>query len=693
MIKGSKNIKLSKKDMTKLAVITLLIIVLSFIFSVLLIPQVHADGGISEIGYTNFDNTDVLEDLQSADNFDITQYPIDKKMDTFISQSFVEYCYSADENNRKNYSLYLYLYNPSLIELDVSSYDNKIQLAVGYGADGKPNNYEKFSLKFCSVSAGDYARLFYKFKVNDHRSTHDQKTIAERVNSNARRYDISGVELLTNGDVISVDYPINKSYTYSGYAIGYGIDENAVESTLQCSAEKLTTLKLNVEHTFYRTKTSSKGADYQNQIDTVYFSVPKEYFNDYGTLQRIKAEWYEYKTKPIVVTSNEDFYNKVFPFLSQSIGTYEKAALMYSHLFKSTSYNEDKLEYGIGVGFQNNGGNMYPNYELVWNVAKNTLTEDYLTNLYYLFKCGNIENYDPYRDCTESGVSDNDLYNYILTYTKTYKDGRLPIKNGNISADLFESDIDDYRKVDNAAGKIDKGYSFYDFDADVDLKHINSWQSTNPTIWDNLKEYGLWNTLFGNIPQEESITLAPIVEFNFSDLQLSEEELVAKYYINAKDANTFKDYARAAQLKNEKVVLFRFATSDYYVKAADILKGIWGNSISYQAYIAQESVFLNFDIIQLTFLNKDNYTVIPVVSSPIDIVDGITPPTNIEDDSKKDWLKKLLTTILIIIVIVIVVKVLIWFINLFPKKQKIVVKTDSNSKGYKKKRRNKKYRG
>ena len=46
-----------------------------------------------------------------------------------------------------------------------------------------------------------------------------------------------------------------------------------------------------------------------------------------------------------------------------------------------------------------------------------------------------------------------------------------------------------------------------------------------------------------------------------------------------------------------------------------------------QAYIAQQSVFVDFDIIQLTFNDKGTYTVIPVVSNPIDIVDPITPPS------------------------------------------------------------------
>lgn len=662
-----QTIKFNKSDMQLLAIIALLIVLITFVFSVAFLP-VHAEEYI-EIDVKNFDNTNVLDDLNSAENFDITQYPIDKKMDTFIVQNVVEYCYSYDETKRSNYAVYLYLYNPSLIEIDTTSYDNKVQLAVGYDNDGKPNNYEKFSLKFCSVSNdADHKFLFYKFKIVDKRSTSDNKTIAERVNSNARRYDISGIELLTNGSVLSTDYPVNKTYTFSGYAAGYGPDENAVESTLQCSAEKLTTLKLNVEHTFYRTLTSNKGADYQNQIDTVYFSVPKEYFDDYGKLQRIKAEWYEYKTKPIVVTSNQDFYNKALPYMGKYIGA---------------DYKSD-IGYTIATSL----------YTFTWNRYYLIKPEDISNTgvcgtLYYIFPCDDIDNYDPYRDCTESGISDNDLYNYILEYNTTYENGKLPIKNGFISADLFEDDIDDYRKVNNEAGKIDKGYCCYDFDADLDLKYLGTWQQSNPSFIDNVNKWGLFDTLFGNIPKEEAINLSPIVTFDYNDLLMGAEELVNKYYINYDDVSDFKSYARTAQMKGEKVILFRFATSDYYNSQLYLQKGTAGAEKLGQAYLAQESVFLNFDIIQLTFLNKDKYTVIPVVSSPIDIVDGITPPVNIKPDSKNIF-TIILTVTLLLIAVIIIVNIVIWLINTLanqPAKTNTKGKSNKSEYHYKGKRK------
>ena len=75
-----------------------------------------------------------------------------------------------------------------------------------------------------------------------------------------------------------------------------------------------------------------------------------------------------------------------------------------------------------------------------------------------------------------------------------------------------------------------------------------------------------------------------------------------------------------------------------------------------QAYRAWESVFFDFDIIQLTFNRDGKYTVIPAVASPIDIVNDITPPVQMPDDTP--WWVKLLSVILTIVLVVLVVKLL-----------------------------------
>ena len=164
-------------------------------------------------------------------------------------------------------------------------------------------------------------------------------------------------------------------------------------------------------------------------------------------------------------------------------------------------------------------------------------------------------------------MESNALYEYIKSYNKTFENGTLPIKDGTISADLFADDIDDYRKMDTEFGKIQQGYSYYDFDADVDLQKLASWQETDPdpSFWDNWVNWGLWDTIFGGIPEEESKTVSPIYIVQESDLDGSDNEVADRLLINANDVQALRDYFKDAttvsgkddEKKQVRVVPFR----------------------------------------------------------------------------------------------------------------------------------------
>lgn len=554
------------------------------------------------------DKSDVLSDLRSDSSFNINNYPFneDGKLQLI---SFNEYCYSFYSNLRANYGLYVYIYNPQCLNIVQNSTFNKIQIAVAYDENGNPTDYEKMQLQFCSVSTEpDYYRLFFKFKIAN------ADEILSRVNSNERRYDISGIELYSEGNTNAIDYGISRTFYYTGYAAGYGPNKTA-ESTLTCRTEKLETVELDVHHTYWRSLTSSKGAGYQNQLDTVYFSVPNYFFENYGKLQRIKAEWYEYKTKDIIVTSNQEFYNTTRSYIGQAVNkdlTKWEALDNYKKADPIDPLSRDTADWAYN---KKNSGNFY--------------AKDYIDTLYYLFATPNwtsIENYDPYANVENiGGVRSNNLYDYILAYNKTFENGT--VKDGSISADLFESDIDDYRKMDNEQGKIQYGYSYYDFDADTDLQTIISWKEGNPSYWDNVQTWGRWATWFGEIPSETGHTLSPIYVLSESDLNGNNTAISDNLLVNYNDVNSIKSVYNTAKGKDETVVLFRFAVSDYYSSKLDVAKT---NDVLYtynqDAYRAWESVFLDFDIIQLTFNKEGVYTIIPVVASPIDMVDDITPP-------------------------------------------------------------------
>ena len=645
-----------------------------FLVILLLISSLFSMGYTTAFADTSelkFDQTNVMDDLRSSKTFNVLNYPFyqSEKPEMFII-NVVEYCYSFDVLRQGNYGLYLYLYNPNGRDINTDMGVNKVQMAVGYNADGSPNDYEKFDLMFCSKSEEKfYEGLFYKFKVIDHISA-DGKTVLQRVKSSARRYDISGFEILEKRQSRSVEYGVGGTYTFTGYAKGYGAYANE-ESTLNCEVTDLETIELDVKHTFYRSKTSSLGAGHQNQLDTVYFSVPKRFIEEYGRLQRIKAEWYEYKTKEILVTSNKSFYDKASPYIGVNLGSVDD--------FGMQEYNKS-IYYSLGINAGDWGGGLHA-AKWGWNLGKGYL-HTACQALYYMFLVDSISEYDPYAEVVEiGGIQSNDLYEYIKRYNKTYDNGTLPIKDRTISADLFESDIDDSRKIDNEHGKIQMGYSYYDFDADVDLQTLKSWSDTSPSFWENWVNFGLGAAFTGG-PEETSITVAPIQILKETDLQGTNAEISSRLLINSADVNALKsEYNDAVTINSSSdeekvVVLFRFATSDYYSEGVDIIElgegFLWSDKMtSGQAYIAQESVFFDFDIIQLTFNKEGTYTVIPVVASPIDIVNDITPPVYLDDGL--DWWQILLAIIFLILalwllsitgILSLLVKGIVWLILL-----------------------------
>ena len=210
------------------------------------------------------------------------------------------------------------------------------------------------------------------------------------------------------------------------------------------------------------------------------------------------------------------------------------------------------------------------------------------------------------------------------------------------------------------------------------MQKLTSWQETDPSFWDNWVNWGLWDTIFGGIPEEESKTVSPIYIVQESDLDGNDNEVADRLLINANDVQALRDYFKDATTvsgkddEKKQVVLFRFATTDYYSAAVDImeLRNILPDKhTSGQAYRAWESVFFDFDIIQLTFNRDGVYTVIPVVSSPMDIVNAITPP--VQMPSEWEWWQILLAIVLIVLLIIIlfpilpyILKFLFWLICL-----------------------------
>jgi hypothetical protein len=81
-------------------------------------------------------------------------------------------------------------------------------------------------------------------------------------------------------------------------------------------------------------------------------------------------------------------------------------------------------------------------------------------------------------------------------------------------------------------------------------------------------------------------------------------------------------------------------------------------------------VNLDFDIIDVTLSNGESETIIPVVSSPIDVVPDPTPPVYTETDGNPNWwiyiavIVGLIVLAIVMPVLTLIIKFLAWFISL-----------------------------
>ena len=604
----------TKKNTFKRAILLILTLLLSF---TMLFPNgiTHA----SDVAVYPFDETDVLDDLKSSNEFSLINYPKDEtgliKSPAIIN--VVEFCYSPT-TEKNDFAIYLYFYNPQVIDISAKSLSNRVQMATKYDAlpttaDCMPLDYDTFPLIFCNKSSDN---LFYKFRIGF--SSTDLALLFSRLNNNERRYDFSGITLADNTGTVK-EYPIGGKYIFTGFAKGYGADVNA-ESNLQCTHfASVESIDLDVYSTTYRSASSSLGAGHQNDITSVYFSVPDKYIYETkevngqtvkiqnGNLQKIKAQWWEYKTQPIIVTDDTTIYNGLREQIGATVpsGTNNGG---WGLMLGNFDVDILKLDYRYSYGFNVKDKMTYSGISYYAN--------NYINGLYWLFPVNslNVKN-------GEILLNRNAVESWAKTYTKSAKNGYLPIKDGKISADLFLSTVD--------AGRT-KGYNVKEFDANNTF-NILDYDSTH-SAWDKFWKYG-----FSKIETNDGRqNVSPIEQIAQDDVNFLSAELLAdKYIVNPGIANNLQTFAKNSYSNNEVPYIFHFAQTDYQYSGgfAYYNNNVYGNfetfnngeivrGTSIQA--STMTVFFDFKIITLTFLQDNVYKTIPVTQDPIDIFSDVT---------------------------------------------------------------------
>lgn len=615
--------------------------------------EISAPKAFADSTELTFDSSPVMEDLGDLDlsGFDPSLIAEPRLL------SFMEYSFSDNVFQRDNYALYAYVFNPLGKRFVTFTGANVVNMASEYATseDGsfaqKPNGaytptkYQNFSLKYCNASENGW---FVKFRVMGLEGV--LANVAKmQTQSGERQYDLVGIQLHEVGQQNAVDYAIadvqgitrgGRTFIYTGFAKGYGTGAES-KATLACRYEDLGVADLEVFHTSYKTGVSSAGKGHQNELHSVYFAVDNRFIEAYGRLQKIAAQWWEYKVVPSIVATSE-IYNKLLPYVGVDIGESKEVnkALPYSmfhvaNFYTSEGYLETTYDYSYNVNLN--------------RIQENTFIYDYITNyqdtmLELLFEVPTDY------EVNEWTVKGEEVLEAALAFESEDASGEtLPVKDGNVAADCFTGEVD--------AGRT-RGYNFREFDADNvdDQWDLLSYDDTH-NDWDTFLDYGWWWNHPDNL-DETLKDVAPIRTVAEKDLANVNNEAVAKaLLIDKNDVAAFRAFHQTQTALGKTVVLFRFAATDYYAVPLTVKDIAANKNVSHEddinAELRQGTAFLDFEIISLTFNKDGELTVIGAVCSPIDAMGDLSPA--IVDGGCADFDPRKLFAIMIIVLVVVAV--------------------------------------
>lgn len=573
---------------TKIVLAAMIALLLYIFFMPSHIAAAETQTATDYSGYrTAFEGTDVMDDLSG---YDLSKYAGSNTISMIMLTEF-----GYQRQTMSGFGIYCYIYNDTGNPL-IDYGRNMIQMSL----DGE--HYDKYHMTILDKSDDNKV---YKIKISD-KSQSGNSILADIVGHNTRSYTVSGMELLTSKGL--VDYAVAHTFKYTGAA---SFDED-VASTLQCVVEDqdvVVITGLEDRQTVYRTDMDNQNMNRHNQVNSVYFGVDNAIIEKYGQLQQIEAEWWEYRTKPIMVLNNEDVYNELLSNIHGYIGSHN---CNYDYAIEGDYYDE---------------GNQFPNRTWMYNdwYSTDPSIPDgqylYLTSLPWIFA---------------TDYWGQDLDNYLLTEDRIQKYREEYEKKGDFSdvdefgfkycTDLFDEDVGSGRTA---------GYNHKFFNTEDPNSMIN-FTAYDPAYsgWDALKHLFGWNDDFEEVLKDQS----PIVLIDSTEYakykSKSHEQVAKELLIADEDVAAFLSYAERCIEYDQTVVLFRFACTTYEAFPVRAYKYSGHTTIDHQVplakgtvgFSAEENVFLNFDIMTLGFYNGEKMTIIPVVSSPVDIISDVVGP-------------------------------------------------------------------
>lgn len=282
--------------------------------------------------------TDLASTTIGGVKFDPARYGYDEK-GTLQILTMLEYGYPDDP------ALYLYLYNPQ--DLALNTRDRRYAVTLAPGDDP---NYTKYPLKVLSTSGTDaHSRLWIKCRID----IGADKLTAAFKDKQERTYRLGEIELVV-GDKVRA-FPIGGEWTYSGTTAG---------GDLTSTSTMISVIELELHPLVYRGDRFSAQFEY-DQVNSVYFSLPKDFEKKNGTVTSIRCTWTEYDSGWILacptdkvrdslasaagksVTSYTDVYPEVYLYLAPGAGNRFVFAWNVKDATAKITYDVDTLQWVV----------------------------------------------------------------------------------------------------------------------------------------------------------------------------------------------------------------------------------------------------------------------------------------------------------------------------------------------------------
>ena len=493
--------------------------------------------------------------------------------------AFHEVGFNRKDSKRLKYHFYLYVpksHTLSLIQKDIEMrvWNNKVTLLSGQIIER--NDKDRFYLLEMDITSED-----------------DRKHIIDvGIEKGYREYVFGYIPWRYEGKDYTPEL-IDRKYIYKGYE--EGLDETSIgESTLTATCEKTRYLNLDVRSVTYTGGLVDYNARFQ--LFSVYFSIPRHLTDTYGYLKKVEASFYETLLANVMITENQNIYNDLKEYIDNGYKPVSETPIGSKFL---ASANEP-TEYQTDVAFFDLG------------YAKEFYKKKYGTNYRY---------------------KDSQFHKFSMVYKRKF-DNEYKISAEQIKKDLPKNlkEVPQMSQTAEDENGERKSSGFYQFEYENGEPIKTTTLGEKTTAFQRFWHFGFKKPdVSTKVDFDKRIVK---VEDDIYDNNADEKYKVDKSYLE-----DLRKYYSDSKQNSKDTYLLRYAVrkvrwenfgclSRHELKKSIISdireKGI-GSDIGH-SYGIKLPVFLDFNIISLTFFNKTGETKIYTISKHINHVPDMVVP-------------------------------------------------------------------